>query len=1142
MGEIIASTYEIKKKIGAGGGGVVYLARHLRLQKDVVLKADKRKITTNEALLRREVNVLKDLSHQNIPQVYDFFIENDTVYTVIDFIQGESLDKPLKRGEHYPQWQIIKWGRQLLGALAYLHSPTHGDPPRGYVHSDIKPANLMRTPNGDICLIDFNIALAIGEESVIGLSAGYASPEHYGLDYSSEGDETTQRNPQSEKVYPPAEGNTLGESVGSSESRRASGDDSKAAPDAGGEDAHLGANAQKTAPKAGAGETSLEVEEDAGETSLETEADAGAASIEAKWDAGETSLEVEADAEKTSLETEADGGATAFEAPDDGRDAGKEASFTVPESPESDGAPAEPGTMLEDGQEQSGNIEAIRLSSLQINATVREEESKKPAKDGPGAASNSAHSGTGGKRRIMPDVRSDIYSVGATLYHLLSGVRPAKDAKDVIPLSKDEYSPLVVDIITKAMQPNPNLRYQTADEMLAAFERLRLDDPRVVRLKRARRLTYGILTLAAVLGVAASFVGLKRIQTVDRWQTLVEYSKNSLAEGDVSQAVSYAMQAIPDRSSLLTPQILPDAQRALTDALGVYDLSNGYRSLARIELPAEPQFIALSPDGKTVSCISAGELTVYDTETREALYQFPAVDSAMAQVVYLDNNTIFFAGAKGLTAVELSHGTELWVGEMATGIAVSGDGAVVAAVYRDESHATVYSAADGSRIGVVDFGGRAQKVLENDLLADTNDNILTLNDDGSLLFVSFSDGSLVTFSTNGTSYIEWLPQASGYGCFEGGAFENYFAFSAYDADVPTAIFVSIDTDTIDIEAPDSEEVVQNGFQNYSERAYSVQTDADGIYVNGGNILVSIDPLSGKETALVKENPDNIRCFAVSDGQALIAVEGAVRFYDRNAAQMDEFPVGSDIDFLQLSSGIAAAGSIDSPFIRLFSAIDRADRTLLEYDVDYAHDEARLSADEKTIMLFSHRGFRLYDVSGELINETELPEPGQVRDEQYRRDGLASWLEVTYNDGEVLVYSAENGELLRQETASEMDDTLTEVFQTDEYEIIAPLHGAPEVHSLKTGKLFCTIEEDARLTYIRQIGSCIIAQYISENYYYGQLMDAKCRVLADLPYLCDVKDGTLIFDYPSGQIRTSRIFTIKELTNLAKEYFEGGNQT
>ena len=174
MEEIIASTYRIIRKLGSGGGGNVYLADHLRLNKKVVLKADKRRVTTRTSLLRREADVLKNLNHPNIPKVYDFFVEEDTVYTVMDYIEGESLDRPLKRGEHFSQPQVIKWAKELLDALDYLHSPTHGDPPQGFVHSDIKPANLMRTPDNHIVLIDFNIALSLGEDTVIGCSAGYA--------------------------------------------------------------------------------------------------------------------------------------------------------------------------------------------------------------------------------------------------------------------------------------------------------------------------------------------------------------------------------------------------------------------------------------------------------------------------------------------------------------------------------------------------------------------------------------------------------------------------------------------------------------------------------------------------------------------------------------------------------------------------------------------------------------------------------------------------------------------------------------------------------------------------------------------------------------------------------------------------------
>ena len=113
MSKLIASTYEVIEKIGSGGGGNVYLAKHQRLGKKVVLKADKRKITARPELLRREVDVLKELSHSYIPQVYDFFIEDDIVYTVMAYIEGESLDRPLKRGEKFSQPQVIKWANYV---------------------------------------------------------------------------------------------------------------------------------------------------------------------------------------------------------------------------------------------------------------------------------------------------------------------------------------------------------------------------------------------------------------------------------------------------------------------------------------------------------------------------------------------------------------------------------------------------------------------------------------------------------------------------------------------------------------------------------------------------------------------------------------------------------------------------------------------------------------------------------------------------------------------------------------------------------------------------------------------------------------------------------------------------------------------
>ncbi|MCI8517843.1 MAG: hypothetical protein HFG75_13425 [Hungatella sp.] len=78
MASVIAGNYEIQDQIGTGGGRIVYMGRHMRLDKKIVLKADRRKLGTKPEILRREVDMLKDLSHTYIPQVYDFVQEDGT--------------------------------------------------------------------------------------------------------------------------------------------------------------------------------------------------------------------------------------------------------------------------------------------------------------------------------------------------------------------------------------------------------------------------------------------------------------------------------------------------------------------------------------------------------------------------------------------------------------------------------------------------------------------------------------------------------------------------------------------------------------------------------------------------------------------------------------------------------------------------------------------------------------------------------------------------------------------------------------------------------------------------------------------------------------------------------------------------------
>lgn len=171
--EQFSDTYQIIGKLGEGSGGVVYKAYHKRLRKEVVLKKMKSK-NVSSLINRQEVDILKNLNHTFLPQVFDFLTVGDEVYTVMSYIPGKSFQQLLKEGYTFSQNQLIQWAMQLLSALNYLHSQ---NPP--IIHSDIKPANIMLTPEGNICLIDFNISFFLDENTVLGYSNGYTSPEQY---------------------------------------------------------------------------------------------------------------------------------------------------------------------------------------------------------------------------------------------------------------------------------------------------------------------------------------------------------------------------------------------------------------------------------------------------------------------------------------------------------------------------------------------------------------------------------------------------------------------------------------------------------------------------------------------------------------------------------------------------------------------------------------------------------------------------------------------------------------------------------------------------------------------------------------------------------------------------------------------------
>ena len=172
-GSYMSHTYQITTELGSGGGGAVYKAWHKRLRKHVVIKASNNSIVGTLEARRNEVEALKNVKNMHIPQVLDYLSEEHHSFTIMEYINGDSFDKLLKLGNRFPETQVIKWYFQLASALNSIHK-------HDVYHRDIKPANIIRMTNGDVCLIDFNSALVIGNNTgMVNRSMGYASPEQY---------------------------------------------------------------------------------------------------------------------------------------------------------------------------------------------------------------------------------------------------------------------------------------------------------------------------------------------------------------------------------------------------------------------------------------------------------------------------------------------------------------------------------------------------------------------------------------------------------------------------------------------------------------------------------------------------------------------------------------------------------------------------------------------------------------------------------------------------------------------------------------------------------------------------------------------------------------------------------------------------
>ncbi len=157
VGRVLSNVYAVEKKIGEGGMGAVYLARHLHLQKPYAIKVLTSVIAKNRSAverLKQEAIAASSIEHDNIVDVVNFDqTEDGAVFIVMEMLRGESLHQRLEAGR-MPVAEALPIAYQICAALGAAHA-------RGIVHRDLKPENIFLAKRGDserVKVLDFGIS------------------------------------------------------------------------------------------------------------------------------------------------------------------------------------------------------------------------------------------------------------------------------------------------------------------------------------------------------------------------------------------------------------------------------------------------------------------------------------------------------------------------------------------------------------------------------------------------------------------------------------------------------------------------------------------------------------------------------------------------------------------------------------------------------------------------------------------------------------------------------------------------------------------------------------------------------------------------------------------------------------------------
>lgn len=176
---LLKDRYQIEETLGKGGMAIVYRARDLTLERTIAIKVLRQDYSADQSFrehFRQEAKAAANLSHPNIVTVHDFGFDAERLFIIMEYVPGEDLKQMLEENGQFGVEETISLMSQACAGVGYAHRA-------GLVHCDIKPQNLLITPEKRLKVLDFGIARALAsihpeeKAEVVWGSPHYFSPE-----------------------------------------------------------------------------------------------------------------------------------------------------------------------------------------------------------------------------------------------------------------------------------------------------------------------------------------------------------------------------------------------------------------------------------------------------------------------------------------------------------------------------------------------------------------------------------------------------------------------------------------------------------------------------------------------------------------------------------------------------------------------------------------------------------------------------------------------------------------------------------------------------------------------------------------------------------------------------------------------------